>query len=110
MIVVYISSPYSTGDQAVNVRNQMLATDTLMDLGYTTITPLYTHFQHMFKPRDYEDWLQMDIELVKRADVVLRLPGASSGADREVMHALSLGIPIALSIEELGTLDIKERI
>ena len=101
MVVVYISSPYTIGDQAVNVRNQMVATDELMNKGYCCITPLYTHFQHMFSPRGYEDWMKVDLELVKRADVVLRLPGESSGADREVEHAKSLDIPVVFSIEEL---------
>jgi hypothetical protein len=101
MIIVYISSPYTKGDQAVNVRKQLETTDILMDLGYGTITPLYTHFQHMFNPRDYEEWLKLDMELVNRSDVVLRLPGESSGADREVAHAKSLEIPVVYSIEEL---------
>jgi len=109
MIVVYISSPYSIGDQAVNVRNQMTTVNLLMDLGYATIAPLYTHFQHMFSPRVYEDWLRLDLELVERSDVVLRLPGKSSGADREVAHALSLGIPVVCSIEELKNKQVIER-
>ena len=110
MIVVYLSSPYTKGDQALNVRKQMEVTDKLMDKGFCTITPLYTHFQHMFMPRDYEDWMKIDLELIRRCDVVLRLPGESSGADREVAYAEELGIPVKHAIWELEKLELKQRI
>jgi len=110
MVVVYISSPYTKGDQALNVRKQMVTTDELMDKGFCTITPLYTHFQHMFSPRDYEDWMRIDLELIRRCDVVLRLPGESSGADREVAYAEELGIPVVRALWELDKLNLKERI
>ena len=109
MVTVYISSPYTKGDQAVNVRNQMVTTDELMDKGYCAIAPLYTHFQHMFRPRGYEDWMKVDLELLGRADVVLRLPGESLGADREVEHADDLGIPVAYSMEDLESMDVRQR-
>jgi hypothetical protein len=38
---------------------------------------------------------------VSVADAVLRLPGTSPGADREVALALSLGIPVYYDIEEM---------
>ena len=110
MIVVYISSPYTKGDQAINVRNQMVMTDELMTKGFCTITPLYTHFQHMIRPRNYEDWMKVDLELVRRCDVVLRLPGESSGADKEVAYAEKLGIPVVHALWELEKLKIKERV
>ena len=101
MITVYIASPYTIGDVAVNVKRQMDTADQLMDLGYCPIVPLFTHFQHMHHPRPYEDWMKIDEEKVRRCDVLLRLPGESSGADREMVLARSQGIPVALSVGEV---------
>jgi hypothetical protein len=39
--------------------------------------------------------------LIDRCDVVLRLPGASQGADGDVARARQLGLPILASVEDL---------
>jgi len=39
--------------------------------------------------------------LLKRCDAVLRLPGASHGADRDVACAQALGLPVYCHIDEL---------
>jgi len=101
MVVVYIASPYTMGDVGMNVREQMEAADRLMDYGYCPIVPLLSHFLHIHRPRPYDDWAVMDLELVRRSDFVLRLPGESVGADKEVALACELGIPVVESIEEL---------
>ena len=41
--------------------------------------------------------------LLKRCDAVLRLPGASRGADRDVARAQALGLPVYHHIDELPT-------
>lgn len=98
---VYIASPYTKGDVAVNVKTQLDCVDELMNLGYAPFAPLYSHFQHMAHPRPYEDWLSIDLEWVASCNILLRLPGESSGADREVEHAKSLGIPVVYGVDEL---------
>lgn len=110
MIYVYLASAYSLGSCAANVHVQIEVADQLMTLGYCPIVPLLTHFQHIYKPRHYEDWMRIDKEQVRRCDVLLRLPSESAGADREVEYAKSLGIPVVYSVEELQKMDIKERI
>jgi hypothetical protein len=108
MLVVYIASPYTMGDVAQNVKKQLDAADELMSMGFCPIVPLLTHFQHLHKPRPYDDWMSIDMEKVRRCDVLLRLPGESSGADREVMLAESIGIPVVFSMKELRESNIKE--
>jgi hypothetical protein len=49
----------------------------------------------------YEDWLAFGLELVERADAVVRIPGESPGADREVAHAVAKEIPVFFGVEEL---------
>lgn len=94
MIKIYIASPYTKGDVAVNVRVQLQMANRLMDLGFAPFAPLYSHFQHMAFPRPYEDWIKIDLEWVKVCDAVLRLPGESKGADGEVEFAQQNNIPV----------------
>jgi hypothetical protein len=101
MVVVYIASPYTIGDVALNVRRQLETADRLISLGYCPVAPLLTHFQHLSFPRPYEDWMRIDLEMIRRCDVLLRLEGESPGADREVAHAISNGIPVVRSVDEL---------
>lgn len=100
-IKVYIASPYTIGDQAHNVRRQMDCFDELLKLGFVPFAPLFTHFQHLVHPADYEAWMNWDFEWVKCCDALLRLSGASPGADREVELAQTEGIPVFYSIEDM---------
>lgn len=101
MIKVYIASPYTKGDVAVNVKIQMDMADKLMTNGFAPFTPLYSHFQHMAHPRTYDDWLTLDFEWIKVCDCILRLPGESSGAEKEVEFANFNNILVFYSIEDL---------
>jgi len=101
MKIVYIASPYTVGDVAVNVKTQMDTADSLIEKGYCPIAPLLSHFLHINKPRPYEDWTKMDMALVRVSDYVLRLPGESRGADAEVELAKSLKIPVVYNIGSL---------
>lgn len=101
MIKVYISSPYTIGDVAVNVKLQIDTVDILMNYGFLPFAPLYSHFQHMYHPRPYQDWINIDLEWVSVCDAILRIGGESKGADCEVNHAKFLNIPVFYSIKEL---------
>ena len=101
MIKVYIASPYTLGDVAVNVKVQIDAADKLIDAGFAPFAPLYSHFQHMAHPRPYQDWVKLDMEWVKVCDCLLRLDGKSSGADDEVKLAKKLNLPVFYSFVEL---------
>lgn len=103
MIKVYISSPYTNGDKYQNVRRAMMVAKGLIDLGLNPLQPLLNHFFAIHYPLNYETFMQMDLDWVEACDCVLRMPGESEGADREVVHAINLGIPVFHSIEELKT-------
>lgn len=98
---VYIASPYTKGDVAVNVKRQIDCYEELMTLGYAPFAPLWSHFQHLVHPRPYEDWCEVDLVWVLACDVVLRLDGESKGADVEVEYAKEHNIPVFYSIKEL---------
>jgi glycine cleavage system pyridoxal-binding protein P len=64
---------------------------------------------HIHRQRPYDDWLEMDLALIPRMDIVLRLPGESAGADKEVATAKQHGIPVAFGWGELRALLQNER-
>lgn len=100
MTKIYIASPYTKGDVAVNVKRQMDVASKLMDWGFAPFWPLHSHFLHMASPRPYKDWVKVDLEWVRSCDGLLRLPGESPGADAEVEYAKEHRIPVLYSIEE----------
>jgi hypothetical protein len=84
---VYVAGPYSKGDVVLNVRNAIAAADTLLAAGHTPFIPHLTHLWHLVSPKTYEEWLAIDLDWLKCCDALVRLPGESSGADREVVYA-----------------------
>ncbi len=101
MKMIYIASPYTLGDKIINVNRQLDTADRLMDLGLCPVIPLLTHFQEIRKSRMYKEWMRIDFEKIRRSDAVLRLFGASKGADREVRYAVKKQIPVFFDIEDV---------
>lgn len=101
MIRVYIASPYTNGDVTDNVARHIACADALMDLGYSPYVPLLCHFHHTVFPRPYEDWFNHVTQWIGHCDALIRLPGKSPGADKEMEIARKLNIPVYLSIEDL---------
>lgn len=90
--IVYIASPYTVGDVAVNVKRQIDFANKLIDLGAVPIVPLYFHFQHLVHPKPYDTWTELDLALLLKCDLLVRLPGESKGADYEELMATKSGI------------------
>lgn len=98
---VYVAGPYTKPDPVENVRKAILAADELWSLGYTPFVPHLTHLWHLVSPHPYEHWLEYDNEFLPCCHAVLRLPGESSGADKECRLAESLSVPVFDSIAGL---------
>ena len=92
--LVYIAGPYTHPDPVVNTRIAIDAWDLLVVAEYTPYVPHASLLIHLIHPKPLEFWYEYDIEIMKRCDIVLRLPGASNGADGEVKAAKELGIPV----------------
>lgn len=99
--VVFISSPYTTGYMPDNVRTQTVASHMIMDMGHVPLTPLLYHYLEIHQGRSYAEWLDATIALMLKSDVVLRLPGESKGADKEVEVAILNNIPVCYGWDEL---------
>jgi hypothetical protein len=94
--MVYIAGPYTTPDPVINTRNAIDAGMHLYGRGVAVpFIPHLTLFVHMLHPNpDVEFWYEYDLHAVERCDLLLRLPGQSTGADREVEYARSIGVPV----------------
>lgn len=113
---VFIASPYTKGDPAVNTHFQCKIFDQLLtDRKVLPVAPLWTHFQHLLYPRPYQDWIDYDQAMLRLYDCCLRLDAKvsssknnycyqetkSSGADAEVATFKKNDKPVFYSIEDL---------
>jgi hypothetical protein len=101
---VYVAGPYTAATPAgveANVARAIEAGHALMDAGFAPFVPHLSHFSEAQRPRPYEDWMGLDLAWLPAAHAVLRLPGASKGADREVAQAVASGIPVFETVASL---------
>lgn len=118
MILVYIAGPIRKGDIWRNVAQADDAMLALMRAGASVVNPMLSCWsglagQHgaltgphasghgAFRDLPADTWLEMDLEMVRRCDAVLRLPGESVGADGEVACAEACAIRVFHSVEAL---------
>jgi len=99
--LVYVAGPYRTPDPVVNTANAVKTGDELNDSGIVTaFVPHLTLLWHLVCPHGDTTvdgqayWYEYDMTVLNRSDAVLRLPGASSGADAEVEFAREHDIPV----------------
>ncbi len=109
---IYIGGPYSGRDNhgnhgymviEQNILNARNAMKELVLAGYGVFCP-HTHSSHFEVitpnvPIDY--WYELDIYFLQFCNGFLRLPGHSSGADKEVELCVKWNIPVFYSIEDL---------
>ena len=99
---VYVAGPYTKVDTIINIQQAIAAGDKLRDLGFTPFIPHMTYAWHMLYPHTIEYWYHYDLEWLEKCDALLRLPGESEGADKEVKYArLICNIPVFFSINDL---------
>lgn len=109
MICVYLAGPITKPSPKANALAAILVADKLVSFGYCPFVPQLSVFwseNGRYSGADdygegYETFMTMDFEWLSRCDCLLRLPGFSLGADREIELARSFGIPVFFSIKEL---------
>ncbi len=93
--VVYIASPMTHGYWVTNFNRASDCAERLMVKGYSFFNPVPSYFHEIrHKHRSCEDWLRMDFGLILVSDCLLRIPGKSEGADREMDFAVRHDIPV----------------
>lgn len=98
---VYIAGPYTKGDTILNIREAILAGEKLRARGFCPFIPHLTAFWHIIAPSPYDEWLDLDNQWIPCCDVLLRIPGLSSGANKEVALARSLSMMVYTDINVL---------
>lgn len=96
---VYVAGPISLGDLYANLRSAIDAADQLLESGHAPFVPHLACVWNMIHPHGYEQWMALDREWLLQCNALLRLPGESAGADREVQTARLHDIPSFESVE-----------
>ena len=84
---VYIAGPMTHGNQFDNFKNAIAVADRIFKRGHCVVVPQLTFFWNMLHENSYEAWLAMDFQWISKCDALVRIPGLSDGADREVVFA-----------------------
>ena len=92
---VYVSGPITKGNRTINFAQACEAQRLLMETGdYAVWNPMLTMLHPDEKNISWETWLAGDLKWIEVADLLIRLPGYSLGAEKECNHARELGIPV----------------
>lgn len=106
MILVYIAGPFSAQTREGVELNIQLAVRVGLDVARLGAFPVIPHantahpdFEQL---QPYSFWIDGTVELLRRCDVVLMVPGweASGGASKERLTALAMFKPVFLTFEE----------
>lgn len=97
---IYIAGPYSIGNVRDNIRNAVRAADLVIEAGHVPFLPHLSHFWDLISPKDYEEWISYDLRWLEKCEALIRLPGESRGADREVQRANELGLMVWYAMDE----------
>jgi hypothetical protein len=100
-LCIYVAGPYTTGDQFENVGKAIDVAEQVMAVGGVPFCPHLAAFWNMKHPHTWQEWMDFCLCWVGKCDCVLRMPGASKGADQEVEYAKRLGLPVFFSVEEM---------
>ena len=94
---VYVAGPISIGDPQMNCQRAINMGFALMDAGYAPYVPHYSYFADPDSTQGkgrYDQWISLDLSWISTCHALLRLPGPSKGADREVDWAIKIGVPV----------------
>lgn len=92
-IRVYIAAPYSS-NPVEGTRRALYIGDRLLSHGFIPFIPHLSLFWDLIYPHPVEHWYEYDLEWLRQCHELIRLPGESKGADREVIQALSMGLKV----------------
>jgi hypothetical protein len=100
--MIYVAGPISKGAYWINVRNGVDMGHELMKRGYVPFVPMMDFLMVFAYPEtQYEALLDYDFQVISRCDALLRIPGESAGADREIAFAHENNIPVFYTVDDL---------
>jgi len=111
--IIYIAGAISNGHSATprgiyqNVKTAQFYYEQLIKKGYSPILPHLSYYAwlDMKEDVDWKTWIEMDLDYVEASIGLLRIPGESKGADREVEFAKKIGKPVYFNLNEIPNLE-----
>jgi nucleoside 2-deoxyribosyltransferase len=94
---IYLAGPFSD-DPVANTARAVAAGVRLHRAGYVVLIP-HVACQFAADADGYEAAMAQCMGWIERCDALVRLPGHSPGADREVERARALGLPVFYGVE-----------
>jgi hypothetical protein len=92
--LLYVAGPYTRDDPVANTHRAVKVATALYErTPYVPVVPHLTLLWHLIDPQPVDHWYAYDLHLLARCDRIVRLPGPSTGADREMAEADRLRIP-----------------
>lgn len=96
--LVYISSPFSKGDQFANVHFAFRITRDLIELNdCIPICPLTNAMLHLVEPATHDFWMRYDLDILSKCDILylvdveLNLSGVDHNLRYEQFYSESMG-------------------
>jgi len=86
-MIIFIAGPYAKPDPVINTRNAILAAEEVLKRGHIPYIPHLCHLWHLVSPHEEGFWSEYDLKFLPLCHAILRLPGESKGADKEVRIA-----------------------
>jgi hypothetical protein len=110
----YLACPISKGVLHDNLNNASSAMKLLFQGGFAPLNPAFSAFcgpAFVFESKvwceanslgflTHSEWLELDFSWIEVAELLVRIPGESSGAEAEVAHAKKLRIPVVYGVDE----------
>lgn len=91
---VYVAGPILLGDRAANIQRGIAAGEAVRVAGFSPFIPFLNEAWEALYPKTHAEWMEHDYAWLGLCHAVLRLPGASKGADLEEEFARARGIPV----------------
>lgn len=110
-LAIYLAGPISKGDYIANIRQAIDAAEILKLEGHSCFVPHLTMLWCMLYAKtnstDATTWKDFNFTWLERSDILIRLPGQSSGSDDEVRRALEKNILVFYGLDSF--LDVWRR-
>lgn len=93
--LLYVAGPYTHPDPVINTHCAVRVASAIYEAGeWVPVVPHLTLLWHLVDPHPLEFWYEYDLHILERCQAIVRLPGDSTGADKEMEHAIKCGLQV----------------
>lgn len=93
--LVYVAGPYTHPDPVENTHRAAKVAMAIYE--HSDMVPMVPHLSllwHAICPRTADFWYEIDLDQMAHCQAIVRLPGSSTGADREMEVAADMGLEV----------------